>query len=217
MRSKKALLKRSALYAILDKDILGKRPLINTAVRLRDSGADIVQFRDKSSDKRAVFEEAERLHRIYAGSKTLFIINDHPDISLSQGCDGVHLGQRDMPVEAARRILGREKIIGISCNTVSQALDAQKKGADYIGIGPIFSTSTKPDMEAIGLGLIKQCKKMITIPFFAIGGIDTQSIFAVLTAGAQRVCVCRAILKARNVSYTVKHFKQMLSAYLSNN
>jgi thiamine-phosphate pyrophosphorylase len=209
MRSKKALLKRSALYVILDKDVLGRRPPEQSAVRLRDTGVDIVQLRDKSSDKRAVFEEAKRLHRIYAGSKTLFLINDHLDIALALGCDGVHLGQCDMPVEAARRILGREKIIGISCNTLLQALDAQNKGADYIGIGPIFPTSTKPGEKAIGLELIRQCKKMI--PFFAIGGIDTRSIQPVLNAGAQRVCVCRAILKARNISRVTKRFKQILN------
>ncbi|MDD2703608.1 MAG: thiamine phosphate synthase [Candidatus Omnitrophica bacterium] len=211
MRSRKALLQKSVLYVILDKAVLGRIPLENTAVKLRDSGADIVQLRDKLSDKRAVFEEAKRLRGIYAGTKTLFIINDHVDIALALNCDGVHLGQYDLSLEAARRLLGREKIIGISCSTLPQAREAQENGADYIGIGPVFPTSTKSDAKMIGLGLIKQCKKKSRIPFFAIGGIDTQSLSAVLTAGAGRVCVCGAILKARNISHTVGQFKQIMN------
>lgn len=205
------MLKKSALYAILDKDVLGTMPFEDPAVKLRDSKTDIVQLRDKSSDKRAVFEKAKRLRGIYTGSKTLFIINDYPDIARALDCDGVHLGQRDIPLTAARLIVGRDKIIGISCRTISQALEAQENGADYIGVGPVFPTSTKPADGAIGLELIKQCKKKIQIPFFAIGGIDTQSIFAILTAGAERVCVCGAILKARDICGAVKHFKQILN------
>ncbi len=212
MKSKKALLKNSVLCVILDRDISGARPMKQTAAILRDSGADIVQLRDKRSDKRAVYEEAERLRPLFAGTKTLFIINDYADIALSLDCDGVHLGQRDMPLEAARGILGRKKIIGISCSTITQALEAQKNGADYIGIGPVFVTSTKPEAEAVGLKLLRECAQKIRIPFFAIGGINNRSLPAVLTAGAGRICMCRAILKAPDVSLATGHFKQLLNS-----
>jgi thiamine-phosphate pyrophosphorylase len=210
MISKKVLLRKSVLYVILDKHITGKKPLEKAAVEIRDSGADIVQLRDKLSDKRAVFEEAGRLRRIFAGSRTVFIINDYPDIARALKCDGVHLGQRDMPIAAARAILGRQMIIGISCETLPQALEAQKQGADYIGIGPVFPTSTKTDAEAIGLELIRQCSKRIRIPFFAIGGIDTKTLPEVLNAGARRICVCSAILNSPNIPLSVSELNNQL-------
>ena len=211
MKSKKALLKRSSLYVIIDKDVLGNKPPARTAVALRNSGADIVQLRDKTSDKRAVFEEAKRLRKLFSGSSTLFIVNDFVDIALAVHSDGVHLGQHDIPIEAARSLLGQDMIIGISCHDLSQALKAQKEGADYIGIGPVFPTPTKPDLKPHGLELIQKCKNSIKIPFFAIGGINTRSIDSVISAGAKRVAVCSAIIKAHNISQAVQEFNLFLS------
>lgn len=173
-------------------------------------GADIVQLRDKFSNKETILQNAFLLQKSFLNTNTLFIVNDYLDIAKIADCDGLHIGQKDIPIEIARRILGKEKVIGVSCHNLKQALDAQKRGADYIGFGPIFPTPTKPGYKAIGLGSIKKLKKKLKIPFFAIGNINFNNVNRVMSAGADRVAVCRAVLKAKNVSLAVKDFNKIL-------
>jgi len=161
-------------------------------------GVGIIQLRDKVSDKSHVLSLASKLARCLSKTKTLFIINDYVDIAFLSGADGVHLGQQDLPLKQARKVLGRDKIIGISCHNLCQALKAQKEGADYIGIGPIYPTATKPEYRAIGLRVLRQLKHQIKIPYFAIGNIHEGNIKEITAAGARRIAVCRAILKADN-------------------
>ncbi len=187
MKSRKVLLKRSLLYLILDKPRLTK---------LSSDVVGIIQLRDKVSDKSHVLSAAVRLARLLSKSKTLFIVNDYIDIAILSGSDGVHLGQDDLPLKQARKLLGKNKIIGISCHNLRQALKAQKEGADYIGIGPIYSTATKPEYKAIGLRVLRQLRGKIKIPYFAIGSINESNIKEITAAGARRIAVCRAILKA---------------------
>jgi thiamine-phosphate pyrophosphorylase len=187
MKSRKVLLKRSLLYLILDKPRL---------TRLSSDVVGVIQLRDKASDKSHVLSAAVRLARFLSKSKTLFIVNDYIDIAILSGSDGVHLGQDDLPLKQARKLLGKNKIIGISCHNLRQALKAQKEGADYIGIGPIYSTVTKPEYKAIGLKVLRQLRGKIKIPYFAIGSINESNIKEITAAGARRIAVCRAILKA---------------------
>ncbi|MFH0791467.1 MAG: thiamine phosphate synthase [Candidatus Omnitrophota bacterium] len=204
MKSKKKLLENSRLYVILDKDVLGNNFLFDTAKQLRDSEVKIVQFRDKQSPKADILKAAFKLRKIIQNSKAIFIVNDHLDIAKIADTDGIHLGQDDIPIEMARKILGRNKIIGISCHSLKQALTAQRKGADYIGIGPIFPTSTKPEYKTVGLSLITKIKRRIKIPFFAIGGINETNLNEVLSSGAKRIAVCRAVCQAKNIHKIVK-------------
>ena len=139
---------------------------------------------------------AIKLARFLSKTKILFIVNDYIDVALICGADGVHLGQDDIPLKEARKLLGRDKIIGISCHNLSQALKAQKEGADYIGIGPIYPSATKPEYRAIGLRVLQQLKDKIKIPYFAIGNIHEGNIKEITASGARRIAVCRAILKA---------------------
>jgi thiamine-phosphate pyrophosphorylase len=193
MNSKKRLLKKSRIYAIIDKELSRKIPVSALARKLKDSGLDIIQFRDKISKKKDILKEAILLSKLLANSNTIFIVNDYPDIAKISDSDGIHLGQTDTPIETARRILGKDKIIGISCHNLKQAKEAQTEGADYISIGPVFPTPLKPGVKPLGLKLIKKAKKEIRIPFFAIGGINQDNIGRVLSAGARRIAVCRLV------------------------
>jgi thiamine-phosphate pyrophosphorylase len=161
-------------------------------------GADIIQYRDKESKKEDILKNAFLLQKSLLNTKCVFIINDYLDVAKIVNSDGIHLGQDDVSIEIARKVLGRDKIIGISCHNLKQAFAAQKRGADYIAIGPVFATSLKPEYKPIGLNLIKELKAKIKIPFFAVGGINQSNINEVRAFGAERVAVCRAILCPHN-------------------
>jgi len=187
MKSKNVLLEKSLLYLILDKPDFSRLPY---------DGVGIIQLRDKFSGKRQILSSAIKLASRLSKTKTLFIINDYIDVALACKADGVHLGQDDIPLKAARSLLGKDKIIGISCHNLRQALKAQKEGADYIGIGPIYPSVTKPEYEAIGLKVLRKLKDKIKIPYFAIGDIREGNIKEISASGARRIAVCRAILEA---------------------
>lgn len=205
MNVKKERLKSSRLYVITDKlDIID-------GVRLAIlGGADVIQLRDKRSNVRHLLKYAHQLRILTRRTKTLFFINDRADIALACDADGVHLGQDDLPINIARRILGKEKLIGVSTHSLKQALCAQEHGADYIGVGPIFATPTKPDYPPVGLGLLSEVKKKLKTPFVAIGGIDINNIDDVISAGAERVAVVRAVVGAKDVQKAARALKDRL-------
>lgn len=211
MKSKKRWLKGSRLYLIVDKKAAGRRSLSDIAKKAKYCGAGLIQLRDKESKKADILKEAFRLQKLLLNSKTLFIVNDYLDIAKLVDSDGLHLGQLDTSIEIARRVLGPDKIIGISCHNLKQAIQAQDKGADYIGIGPIFPTPTLPQIKkGIGLSLIKDIKKKIKIPFFVIGNVNPHNINEILASGAKRVAICRAILQAKDITLAAKCFYNKL-------
>ena len=161
--------------------------LLGAAVR---GGVDIVQLRMKGAPDEEILRAAEP----FARHDLPLIINDRPDLALAAGADGVHLGQDDMPVSEARAILGPELLIGLSTHTPEQVDGAD--GADYIGVGPIYETPTKPGRPAAGHGLVAHAAEHARVPWFAIGGINASNIGAVAAAGAQRVAVVRALTEA---------------------
>lgn len=210
MKSKRKQLKSSRLYVILDKETAGERSIFTITNEIKNSGADIIQFRDKKSKKDDLLKNAYLLRKLLTRERVLFIINDYIDIAKIVDSDGIHLGQNDLSAEIARKILGQNKIIGISCHNLEQAKKAQAQGADYIGLGPIFATPTRPEYKPIGLDLIKEIKQNLKIPFFVIGGINQDNIKEVLFCGSRKVAICRAILEAKNVASRVKYFSQVL-------
>ncbi len=212
MKSKRNLLRKSQLYLILDKPAVARRSLDNLVSKILDTEIGIIQLRDKHSVKPDLLNLAIKLSRRLKKSKLLFIINDHLDIAILANADGLHLGQMDLPISAARKILGKDKIIGVSCHNLRQALKAQKDGADYIGIGPVYKTSTKPGSGAIGVKVLKQLKNKITIPYFAIGNISKSNINRVVSAGVTRIAVCRAILNSKNIQQTAGELLSELRA-----
>jgi thiamine-phosphate pyrophosphorylase len=161
-----------------------------------DAGAEAVQLRRKGEDARLTLGLAERCREITAASGTLLVVNDRLDIAMAAGADGVHLGQDDLPVGAARR-LWPQGLLGRSTHSLGQALAAQAEGADYIGVGPVWATPTKPGRPAVGLELVRAVAAAgLRIPWVAIGGVDAASVGEVLGAGARAVAVVRAVSAA---------------------
>ena len=202
------------LYVIIDKktSLCRKgRDLVYVAREAIAGGADVIQLRDKGSSDREIVEAGRAIRKAVGKDKAVFIVNDRPDIALAVGADGVHLGQDDIPVMAARSILGKDKIIGLSTHSLEQAAEAQNSGADYIGVGPIFSTPTKPDYKAVGLELIEKIKGINGIPFVAIGGIDESNIGDIIAAGGLRVAVVRAVCSAEDIRAAAKILKDKLT------
>ncbi len=203
-------MKDCKLYVIIDKDLIGrKRDLFEIAEESLRGGADIIQLRDKTSDDGTFLRLAETIKKLTKMNRRLFIINDRVDIARLVDSDGVHLGQSDLPIDEARRLLGR-KIIGISAHNVKQAKEAESKGADYIGIGPIYKTDTKKGAAPIGVSVLKRVAEEVGIPCFAIGGISRANIRELKDAGAGRVAVASSAIKARDVYSSVKRLKEAI-------
>ena len=162
------------------------------------SGIKFIQYREKEKPRRRIYEEAIELRRLTRNFNAVLIINDYADIALAVDADGVHLGQEDLPLNAARKIMG-EKIIGISTHNLEQAKAAEAGGADYIGFGPIFHTTTKDAGKPVGIDGLRLVKKNVNIPVVAIGGINLDNIEAVVDAGADAVAVASAICRGDSI------------------
>ncbi len=199
------------LYVIIDKQAVKGRDLVYAVKEAVAGGADVIQLRDKGSDAADVVEAGLAMRKAIDRDQALFIVNDSPDIAIAVDADGVHLGQEDMPAIGARSILGKGKIIGLSTHSLEQAAAAQNSGADYIGVGPIFTTPTKPGYKAVGLELIIKVNKIKGLPFVAIGGIDESNIDEVIAAGASRIAVVRAVCGAEDIRGSAKRLKDKLT------
>lgn len=201
-------------------------------------GADMVQLRAKDWMDRKTIEIGEKLREITSNHKVLMVVNDRLDVALALGADGIHLGQQDMPLNLVRKLLmweaagasiyergqkrklqkgsslpkGRPvtRFIGASTHSLKEAIKAEKEGADYISVGPIFYTSSKPDLKPIGLNSIRQVGKKVNIPFFAIGGIDQGNVGEVIRAGAKRVAVIHAVSSAKNVRKAAQEMRKKI-------
>jgi thiamine-phosphate pyrophosphorylase len=209
MRLRRKRLKESRLYALIDKDTV-KEPALTLAKRLGKSGVDIVQLRDKNSPRVSILKEAISIAQALKNTRTIFIVNDYPEIAKLSGSDGLHIGQFDITLKKARKILGKDRLIGVSCSNLKQALKAQKSGADYIGIGPVFKTPVKAGCAAIGLKSIKNLSQKIKIPVFAIGNINRNNLEKITSCGLKRVAVCRALLKSKDMPEAAAYFRAKL-------
>ncbi len=159
-------------------------------------GAQMIQLREKALNDRDLLEQARRARTATQQAGVLFIVNDRPDVARLVGADGVHLGQDDMPVRQARRILGPDTIIGVSTHTLPQVRQAVLEGASYIGVGPTFSSGTKPFGELTGLAFVREALAETKLPAFVLGGINSKTIEQAVAAGAQRIAVSEAIARA---------------------
>lgn len=185
-----------------------------TLVRsLVDAGVDVLQLRAKNVDDCLFLARARLLRRLTAQTRTLCIINDRPDIAAVVNADGVHLGQEDMPAQEARKILGPEKLIGISTHSLEQAEQAVLAGANYIGVGPIFPSKTKHFETFPGLELARAVASRLALPAFAIGGITLENLHDVLATGIGRVAVASAIVDAEDPAAAACRFKELLTAF----
>jgi thiamine-phosphate pyrophosphorylase len=173
----------------------GGRPLAEVVGPALRGGVDLVQLRCKAEDDDAVLAAAEEARALCAGAGALLFVNDRPDLAVAAGADGVHVGQDDIAVAAARAIVGPELLVGLSTHAPAE-IDAAD--ADYIGVGPVHATPTKPGRPAVGLDLVRYAAQHAELPWFAIGGVDPASVRAVVEAGATRVAVVRAITEAQD-------------------
>lgn len=196
-------LSQCRLYGFADTGYLAGRKADDVARLLVEGGVDIIQLRAKKESREQITEMARAILSITRPASVPLIINDYPDIAKEVNADGVHLGQEDLEEKAfemVRSQLGPDKIIGVSTHSVEQALAAEQLGADYIGVGPIFPTGTKPGRAAVGLELIRQVAPRVKIPFVCIGGINHSNVRQVREAGARWIAVVSAILCANDVT-----------------
>ena len=175
-------------------------------------GVDIVQLRMKEADDGEIVAAGRRFAAAAAEHDALFILNDRPDLVDATGADGVHVGQDDAAVDAARALVGPDRIVGLSTHTPEQIGAALIAPVDYIGVGPVHATPTKPGRPAVGLELVRFAAANATVPFFAIGGIDTTNVNAVAGAGATRVAVVRALTNAVDPSTAARTLRAAITA-----
>lgn len=174
-------------------------------------GVSLVQYREKATDDCIRLEIAQTLRELCHRYGALFIVNDRVDLALAADADGVHLGQQDLPIAVARQILGNQRIIGCSTTNPDEMARALAEGADYIGVGPVYATPTKPDKAAAGLDYVRYAAEHASVPWFAIGGIDTNNLADVLQSGAGRVAIVRAIMQAENPTLIAQFFAAQLN------
>jgi thiamine-phosphate pyrophosphorylase len=186
-------------------------PLYDMINSVLSAGVNWIQYRAKDLSRRKIYENALTLRKLTALFDATLIINDHADIALSVGADGVHLGQDDLPLKEARKIMGN-RIVGISTHDLVQAKDAESGGADYIGFGPVFHTSTKDAGAPKGVDNIRKIKENVSIPLVAIGGINPDNLESVVRAGADAVAVATAICRG-NITVNAGKFVRFLNNY----
>jgi thiamine-phosphate pyrophosphorylase len=203
-------LRTARLYLCCEARPHGEEPDSLLAAALR-GGVDIVQLRDKSLPRRELERAALTFRRLCDTHSALFIVNDDPDLARACGADGVHVGQDDVPAREARALLGADAIIGLSTHSTEQIEAAAGQPVDYVSVGPIWETPTKEGRPAVGLELISVAAARAAHPFFAIGGIEEGKAAAVVEAGAQRLCVVRAIRDAADPAAAAERLRAALA------
>ncbi|AZN41131.1 thiamine phosphate synthase [Paenibacillus albus] len=199
-------MKEFRLYAITAEQFHPNRELIEVMEEAIIGGADIIQLRDKTSGREELLRKAQALRELTRKHGVTFIVNDHIDIALEVDADGIHLGQNDLSLEEARKLVGN-KIIGISTHAIEEARLAEAQGADYIGVGPVFRTATKVDVvDPVSVSYVREVAAEIRIPFVAIGGIKLNNVDEVLAAGATRVCAVSEIVGSDDVIGTCRAY-----------
>lgn len=202
------------LYVVTNDRLHPYRSHLDVAQAAIQGGADVIQLRDKHASGARLYQLGLELRQLTQKAGVTFIVNDRMDIALSVDADGLHLGQDDLPVEIARRCLGHGKILGVSVGSVAQAQQAQKDGADYLGVGPIFEARlTKPDAGLpCGLDLLTEIHRASCLPLVAIGGIDLENIDSVCRAGADCAAVVSAVVCASDMTEAVSRLKDRLQS-----
>lgn len=195
----------SGLYVILDPSVCSAQSLAEVFRVAAGAGARLFQYRNKTASMKEAYAEALPLRKIAAELAVTFIVNDRCDLALAVDADGVHLGQTDLPYADARKVMGSDKIIGLSTHTAEQVKEAEQLKPDYIGFGPIFKPGSKQDHDpVVGLAGLKEIRSLTSLPIFAIGGIQLDQVGAVMRAGPDGIAVISAVLNAPDVSKAVK-------------
>ncbi len=205
------------IYVIVDPEATRGRPVVEVARASLEGGARVVQLRDKLRDKGPMLETARELKALCDEFGALFVMNDHADVALVSGAHGLHVGQTDLPVEAARRVLEPHQLVGSSNGTIEEALRSAEQGVDYIAVGAIYATTTmgKSGRRALGPEMIARVKSAVSQPVVAIGGINETNIRDVASAGADCACVVSAITFADDPRGATRRLVELFEGRLS--
>lgn len=195
------------LYLVTDREIMSCATVEESVERAIAGGASIVQLREKSCGSREFYELARRVKKITSARGVPLIINDRLDICLAADADGVHLGQKDIPCSVARKILGADKIIGVSAALPEEAIQAELDGADYLGVGAVFTTSTKSDTRPVTPDIIRQIRASVNIPFVAIGGINSGNISRLYGLGINGAAVVSAVVAQNDIEAAAREMR----------
>jgi len=202
--------KITGLYVIIDTEVLRGRSHLEAARQVIDAGVKVIQLRDKIWKKKQVLPVARELRALCRQNDVLFIMNDYLDVALAVEADGLHIGQDDLPVEVARKLLPFDKVLGCSAATVEEALTAEAAGAGYVAVGAIYPTSSKDNIDAVGVERLRQIRKAIKVPLVAIGGINRNNAREVIEAGADSVCVISAVLNAPDMIRAAREIIELI-------
>jgi thiamine-phosphate pyrophosphorylase len=199
------------LYCITAEEYSQGRSDVWVVAEMLEAGVRLVQYRAKEKELGEKYQACREIRRLTREAGATFIVNDHPDLALLVEADGVHLGQDDYPIEAVRQLVGDEMIIGLSTHSPSQAEDAIRRGADYIGVGPLFRTATKKHVcEPVGLGYLDFAVSRVPIPFVAIGGVKVNNVSEVRRRGARCICLVTEIVGAADIRRTISEILAIL-------
>ncbi|MBR1969526.1 MAG: thiamine phosphate synthase [Clostridia bacterium] len=209
---KKSLL----LYAVTDRAWLNNETLYEQVEKAIKGGVTLVQLREKNLDEESFLNEALEIHKLCRKYNIPFIINDNVEIAKKINADGIHVGQSDMKAGNVRAILGKDKILGVSVQTVEQAVLAEKEGADYLGVGAIFPTGSKADADDVSIETLKAICEAVSVPVVAIGGIGAENILELTGTGICGVAVISAIFAAGNIQKAATELKKLAKQVVCN-
>lgn len=196
--------KHMLLYAVTDRAWVGTKSLYEQVKEALENGVTCVQLREKELDESDFLKEAKQISTICKEYKVPFIVNDNVNIAIACKADGIHIGQEDMELTNVRKLVGEDMIIGVSAHTVEEAIKAQEGGADYIGIGAVFATSTKTDVDVLSFETLRSICEAVDIPTVAIGGIKKDNICKLKGSGIDGVAVVSAIFAAKDIATATK-------------
>ncbi len=209
-QDRRARLARALLYVLVTES-LASTDARTAAREAAAGGADIIQMREKDLEDGPFLDRARTLAEAVRGAGALLLVNDRPHLALPAGADGVHTGQDDLPVHLCRRLVGPDRIVGRSTHAPAQLAAVSDQGADYAAVGPVYETATKAHRAAVGLDFVRHAAETASVPWFAIGSVNRETLPRVLDAGARRVAVCTAILRAPDIAAEAAWFKARLA------
>ena len=213
--SREKLAESLLLYAVTDRHWLGDRTLYDVVRESLDGGVTFLQLREKDLDNEHFYEEAVKLQAMAKEYNVPFVVNDNVDIAVKMNADGVHVGQHDMEAGDVRALIGPDKILGVSAQTVEQALLAEKRGADYLGVGAVFPTGSKDDAVEVSHETLKAICEAVSIPVIAIGGITVDNTSSLAGTGICGIAVISAIYGQEDILEATKKLKIVTSNMVS--
>ncbi len=200
------------LYLVTDRDLMSTKTLEEAVEQAIQGGCTLVQLREKTASSRNFYETAINVKTITDKYNIPLIINDRVDIALAIDADGVHVGQSDLPAAVVRKIIGKDKILGVSAGTVEKAIEAQREGADYIGVGALFSTSTKTDAKSVSRETLMKIIKEVSIPVVGIGGINSENAVQLKNTGINGIAVVSAIIAQKDIKSSAKKMLEIFNS-----